>query len=59
MAKLSDAQRLNKITKILRLICREFQWVVYWRIIVAPFITNNREKILSLYDEIEKVMKEE
>lgn len=56
---LSEAQKLNKITKVLRIVCREFQWMGFWKSMVAPFITKNREKILALYDEVERVMKED
>jgi len=56
---LTEAQKMNKITRLLRIICREFNWLGYWRVVVAPFLERNRGKILALYDEIDALMKEE
>lgn len=56
---IDDVQKLNKITRVLRLICKEFKWMPFWKPFIAPFITNNRDRILALYDDVEEMMREE
>ena len=52
---LSDAEKLNKVVRVLNLICREMGWEAYWGP-VSRFVANNRDKILKLYDVIVEVV---
>ena len=52
---LTDAEKLNKVVRVLNLICKEMGWEAYWGS-VSKFVANNRDKILKLYDVIVEVV---
>ena len=52
---LSDAEKLNKVVRVLNLICIEMGWEAYWGS-VNRFIAYNQDKVLKLYDVIVEVV---
>lgn len=52
---LTDTDKLNKVVRVLNLICIEMGWEAYWGS-VSKFVANNRDKILKLYDVIVEVV---
>ena len=57
---LGEAEKMNRITRVLHMVCREFNWTSFWRPFIAPFIgkPENISKMCALYDEIEKIVEE-
>ena len=57
-AMLSETEKMNRTTRVLRMVCHEFGWMPLWDPYVVPFVTKNQDKICSLYDEIKKIVEE-
>ena len=55
---LSEAEKMNRTTRVLRMVCHEFGWMPLWEPYVVPFVLKNSGKICSLYDEIKKIVEE-
>lgn len=49
---------MNKITRMLRIIFKEFGWLKTWDVFVVPFLAKEKERVLMLYDEVYELMKE-
>jgi hypothetical protein len=51
---------MNRITRVLQMVCNEFEWNSFWTPFIAPFIRKgeNIQKMCNLYDEIEKIVEE-
>ena len=55
---LGEVEKMNRMTRVLLMVCREFGWMPLWEPYVVPFILKNQGKICSLYDEIKKIVEE-
>lgn len=54
---LSDVAKLNKITRIVRVIVNEMGWERYWGQ-VESWIVENQDKVIQLYDSIAAIVRE-
>lgn len=57
-AMLSEVEKMNRTTRVLRMVCHEFGWMPLWDPYVVPFVLKNQGKICDLYEEIKKIVEE-
>lgn len=54
---LSDVDKLNKVTRIVRTIIDEMGWERHWGR-VESWIVENQERVIVLYDSIADIVRE-
>jgi len=55
---MSDTEKLNKVTRIVRTIVEEMGWHMYW-LQVERWIIENQGRVIDLYDAIARIVRED
>ncbi len=54
---MNESEKLNRVTRILRTICKELDWMQFWPQ-VSAFVMEHQNRFLRLYDSIKAIMDE-
>ena len=54
---MNESERLNRVTRILRTVCEELDFMQFWPQ-VSAFVMEHQSRFLRLYDSIKEIVNE-